>query len=78
MESKAGQFGKVNLGNPFSFDNFDPKVFDIVFLPVSAGTLFSTSPCFFVLLGFLFGLSSYQLQEYIHRIWMNMVHLSVQ
>ena len=48
---------RVNLGTPFSFHNSDPKVIDVFFfLKVSAGLLFSSSPCFF--LGCFFGLPS--------------------
>ena len=64
----------VNLGTPFSIHNSDPKVIDVLFfLQVSAGILFLPFPWMFI-----WAAISYQLQEYIHRIWMNMVHLSVQ
>ena len=43
-------------------------------MQVSAGILFS-SPCLFSWM-FIWAAISYQLQEYIHRIWMHMVHLS--
>ena len=44
------------FGNQFSFHNSDPKIIDVLFFwQVSAGILFSSSPCFFWC---LFGLPS--------------------
>ena len=45
-------------GKPISFHNSDPKVIDDCFFQVSAGILFSSSPCFSFSLGFFFGLPS--------------------
>ena len=68
----------VNLGTYFSFHNSDPTVIDVLFFcryPLA----FSSPPLAFCFSGmFIWAAISYQLQKPLHRIWMNMAHLSVQ
>ena len=68
-----------------SFHNPDPKIIDVLFLfRVSACILFYSSPFFSFFLRCSFGLPSViscrntHIYIYIHRIWMNMVHLLIQ
>ena len=60
------------FGNQFSFHNSDPKIIDVLFFcryPLASSFL---PPLVFFLM-FIWAAISYQLQEYIHRIWMNSV-----
>ena len=63
------------FGNQFSFHNSDPKIIDVLFFcsyPLASSSL---PPLVF----FDVYLGCHQLSAAgIHRIWMNMVHLSVQ
>ena len=68
----------VNLGHPFPFHSSDPKVLDACFfILVGCSLVFSSLPT----LSFLFFFDaaiSYQLQKPKHRIWINIIHLSIQ
>ena len=72
VQSKTCQFGK-----PIFFSHFWSKSYlRIVFLQVSAGILFSSSPCFSFFLDVCLGCHQFSAAG-IHSIWMSMVHLPV-
>ena len=66
---------RVNLGTQFSSHNSDPKVIDVLFFWTYPLAFSFLLPLVFFKM-FIWAAISYQLQEYIHRIWMHMVHLS--
>ena len=69
----------VNLGTPFSFTILIQKLLTYCFFAGICWHSLLFLPCF-VLFSWMFiwAAISYQLQECIHRIWMNMVRLSLQ
>ena len=71
--SKTGQFGK-----PMPFHTSDPKVLDaLFFLGVRlSSVLFLPLPFLFSWM-LVWAATTYQLQKPIHRMWINIVHLSM-